>query len=86
MIHGPTKLELSYASVREALQDYVRKHVAIDVNVTILKWSSPYVVTAETQAVQLEFEQHAPLDPFDRDAALAERAALMAASKKTEGP
>lgn len=60
MIHGPTKLELTYASVREALQDYVRKHVAEGVDVSILKWASMYQSNPETQTVELEFEQRHP--------------------------
>lgn len=55
-MHGLQKLTLTNASVREALEDYLRKHVAPDVDVTVKSWKTSNQGYGSTD-VEIEFEQ-----------------------------
>lgn len=40
MLHGKSVIALSKASVTEALQDFLQKHLATNCNVTVEAWMS----------------------------------------------
>lgn len=40
MIHGTTKIELTYESVHEAIEEWLQQHLAIDVTIKLSKWSA----------------------------------------------
>ena len=60
MIYGVQKMELTEASVAEALTDYLQKHLATGVTVTGLTWertngSAAYL--PQPRALAIEFQQ-----------------------------
>jgi hypothetical protein len=62
MMHGTSKITLTNASVREALEDYLRKHTAVTVSINVKQWSvgaSAPVAYGETPKppIDVEFEQ-----------------------------
>ncbi len=66
MMHGIQKMQLTHASVHEALQDYLTKHM--EVKVRLLRWAkdpnSPY----GQEDVAIEFEQNMDEDsPVKQD-------------------
>lgn len=67
MIHGNTKLELTYESVLEAIQEWLDGHMASNVKVKIAKWSmasAPSYGTAN--GINVEFTQVDPAtEPTD---------------------
>jgi hypothetical protein len=62
MIHGLQKLELTNASVHEALQEWLQKHVAAGIEIEIKTWelvppgNVPYGETPKP-SVRVEFQQ-----------------------------
>lgn len=60
MIHGTQKIELTYASVLEALNDYLQKHFDADVTVKVGEWKSKAVFAGGLQTVDVEFSQAEP--------------------------
>jgi hypothetical protein len=62
MIHGIQKLEITNASVHEALQEWLQKHVATGIEVEIKTWEiAPQgsVAYGETPkpSIKIEFQQ-----------------------------
>lgn len=60
MIHGTAKTELSYESAREALEEWMQKHMAPSVKITLAKWSMAAAPSyGQSQGVVIEFTQEA---------------------------
>ncbi len=64
MIHGVQKIELTDASVAEALTDYLQKHFAAGITVTGLTWErtgNGNAYFAQPRALAIEFLQREAL-------------------------
>ena len=57
MIHGVQKIELTYRSVQEALQDYLLKHSLASVVLEVSAWKAEQNYSPNSQTVLVEFIQ-----------------------------
>ena len=63
MIHGTAKTELSYESAREALEEWMQRHMAPSVKITLARWSmAPAPSYGQSQGIVIEFTQEAAPD------------------------
>jgi hypothetical protein len=62
VIHGRQTIELTYASVAEALRDWLQKHLAEDVTVVLDEWVIPTAYTPKAQTLTVSFAQAAAPD------------------------
>ena len=57
MIHGVQKIELTFKSVQEALQDYLLKHTSASVQLEVSAWKAEQNYLPNSQTVLVEFIQ-----------------------------
>lgn len=63
MIHGTLKLELTYESVLEAINDYLQKHMLEGIAVEVTKWDKATSYGGATPSLAVEFKQSKPEPP-----------------------
>jgi hypothetical protein len=58
MLHGSQEIKLSYDSVKEALNDYMQKHLLASVKLQVQKWDvSPGAYAGKQTELLVTFEQ-----------------------------